>query len=43
MVYMYIITNTTIFLVVCLLLLGANTCFGHQCWPSSCCTWGTYQ
>ena len=36
MVHMYIVKNTPIFFVVCLLLLGTTTtCFGHQCWPSS--------
>jgi len=33
----------TLFFVVYLLLLGTTTCFAHQCWPSSGCTWGTYQ
>ena len=42
-IYIYVVTNTTIFFVICLLLLSTITCFDHQCWPSSGCTWGTYQ
>jgi len=36
---MYIVKNTTIFLIVLYYYYGTTTCFGHQCWPSSGCTW----
>ena len=35
--------HTTIFIGSTFATLGTTTCFGHGCWPSSCCTWRLIQ